>query len=539
MTESSLRLSVIVPAKDAEATIADCLQALSNQSGFRLGSDYEIILVDDGSQDKTGQIAAALGIQVIRQPNAGPAAARNTGVQHASGDLIFFTDADCIPTQDWLACMLEPFDNTEVMGVKGAYLCNENKLVARFVQQEFEYKYQALAKLPNIDFIDTYSAAYRKSIFLENGGFDARFPVPSVEDQEFSFRLARKGYRLEFQSTARVYHRHDLDLGQYIRRKWGIGYWKAFMLRWLPEKTLSDSYTPASQRFQILLLAILLLSLVISVFYQPFLWIALAGFVMFLISAIPFLRLIWDKDRGITAASIPLLFIRAAALGFGLLTGYLFPPRLKIPSRSGLTFFERFFKRLLDIVAAVFALILLSPLLLVAGLLIRLDSPGKAIFSQERIGENGKPFRIYKLRTMVINAQQELQQVLDQNNIKLDQPVFKIQHDPRVTRVGRFLRRWSLDEIPQFWNILRGEMSLVGPRPEESWVVALYNDDQRQRLAVKPGLTGPMQVGGRGDLDMDSRLSIELDYIQNYTFWLDLKIIWKTIAVIFSGKGAY
>lgn len=292
MTESSLRLSVIVPAKDAEATIADCLQALSNQSGFRLGSDYEIILVDDGSQDKTGQIAAALGIQVIRQPNAGPAAARNTGVQHASGDLIFFTDADCIPTQDWLACMLEPFDNTEVMGVKGAYLCNENKLVARFVQQEFEYKYQALAKLPNIDFIDTYSAAYRKSIFLENGGFDARFPVPSVEDQEFSFRLARKGYRLEFQSTARVYHRHDLDLGQYIRRKWGIGYWKAFMLRWLPEKTLSDSYTPASQRFQILLLAILLLSLVISVFYQPFLWIALAGFVMFLISAIPFLRLI-------------------------------------------------------------------------------------------------------------------------------------------------------------------------------------------------------------------------------------------------------
>jgi lipopolysaccharide/colanic/teichoic acid biosynthesis glycosyltransferase len=168
-----------------------------------------------------------------------------------------------------------------------------------------------------------------------------------------------------------------------------------------------------------------------------------------------------------------------------------------------------------------------------------MDSPGKAIFTQERIGENGKPFRIYKLRTMVVNAQQELQKLLDQNNIKLDQPVFKIQDDPRVTRVGRFLRRWSLDEIPQFWNILRGEMSLVGPRPEESWVVAMYNDRQRQRLVVKPGLTGPMQVSGRGDLDFETRLSIELDYIQNYTFWLDLKIIWKTFGVIFTGRGAY
>ncbi len=539
MTKTTLKVSVIIPARDAEDTIADCLHALLNQRGFHLGNDYEIILVDDGSQDKTAKIAEELGIEVVRQSNAGPAAARNTGVEHAVGDLVCFTDADCIPTQDWLACMLEPFANPDVMGVKGAYLCTEDKLVPRFVQQEFEYKYQALATLPTIDFIDTYSAAYRKSIFLENGGFDTRFPVPSVEDQEFSFRLARKGYRLAFQPTARVYHRHDLNLGQYMRRKWGIGYWKAFMLRWLPEKTLSDSYTPASQRLQILLTAIMLLSLGFSPFYQPFIWITLAGFLLFLISAIPFLRLIWEKDRGITAASIPLLFIRAAALGFGLLAGFLFPPRLKIPSRSGLTFIERFFKRLLDIIAAMLALILLSPILLVTSLLIRLDSPGKAIFTQERIGENGKPFRIYKLRTMVVNAQQELQKVLDQNNIKLDQPVFKIQNDPRVTSVGRFLRRWSLDELPQFWNILRGEMSLVGPRPEESWVVAMYNDHQRQRLAVKPGLTGPMQVSGRGDLDMDSRLSIELDYIQNYTFWSDLKIVWKTIGVIFSGKGAY
>ncbi len=171
--------------------------------------------------------------------------------------------------------------------------------------------------------------------------------------------------------------------------------------------------------------------------------------------------------------------------------------------------------------------------------MIKLDSPGKIIFAQDRIGENGKPFRIYKLRTMVSDAQEKLAEVLQQNNVQFDQPVFKIHNDPRVTRVGRFLRRWSLDEIPQFWNILRGEMSLVGPRPEESWVVAMYNDHQRQRLVVKPGLTGPMQVSGRGDLDFENRLAIELDYIQHYTFWLDLKIIFQTLQTVISGKGAY
>ncbi|MBW6474717.1 MAG: sugar transferase, partial [Anaerolineaceae bacterium] len=435
--------------------------------------------------------------------------------------------------------MVAPFANPEVVGVKGAYLCREKQLVPRFVQQEFEYKYQTLAKLPKIDFIDTYSAAYRKSIFLENGGFDPRFPVPSVEDQEFSFRLARKGYHLAFQPTAKVYHRHDLDLWQYIRRKWGIGYWKAFMLRWLPEKTLSDSYTPASQRAQILLTAILLLALAGSIFYPPLLWLALAAFLIFLGSALSFLKLIRDRDQRILLPAVPLLFARSAALGFGLLAGLLFPPRLKVPLRAGLTFIERLAKRLLDMIASIAGLILFSPILLVAGILIRLDSPGKAIFSQERIGENGKPFRIYKLRTMLVDAQEKLQQALEQNNIQLDQPAFKIPHDQRVTRVGRFLRRWSLDEIPQFWNILRGEMSLVGPRPEESWVVALYNDHQRQRLALKPGLTGPMQVSGRGDLDLESRLTFELDYIQHYTFWLDLKIIWKSLGVIISGKGAY
>jgi len=222
MTVMTPKLSVIIPARDSARTIQACLEALLLQQGYIFGQDYEVILVDDGSQDNTAQIAEQLGVRVICQPNAGPATARNTGVEHARGELIFFTDSDCIPNSDWLSRMAAPFADPTVVGVKGTYLCEEKNAVARFVQQEFEYKYRSLEKLTRIDFIDTYSAAYRKSIFIENGGFDARFPVPSVEDQEFSFRLSRKGYHLVFQPSAHVYHRHDLNLKQYIQRKWGI-----------------------------------------------------------------------------------------------------------------------------------------------------------------------------------------------------------------------------------------------------------------------------------------------------------------------------
>jgi len=194
-------------------------------------------------------------------------------------------------------------------------------------------------------------------------------------------------------------------------------------------------------------------------------------------------------------------------------------------------------KRILDIIVSVVGLLLTAPILFIACLAIKLDSPGPAFFSQERIGLNGKPFRMVKLRTMVMGAERQLVQVLAAN--PLQGPVFKIPNDPRVTRVGRFLRRWSLDELPQFWNVLRGEMSLVGPRPEESWVVAQYDDQQRSRLMVKPGLTGPMQVSGRGDLDMDARLKLELDYIHNYSISDDLKILIKSLPAIISGKGAY
>ena len=529
-------ISVIIPAKDAADTIANCLRAVFSQR--YVGTDYEVIVVDDGSTDNTPEIAKRLGARVIHQDNAGPAAARNAGADAAHGEILAFTDADCVPSPEWLLHLTGPFRDAQVIGTKGTYRTNQSKYVPRFVQQEYEFKYQRMSRQESIDFIDTYSAAYRRDVFLENGGFETAFAVPSVEDQEFSFRLARKGYRLVFAPKAVVLHQHDNDMGEYVRRKFGIGYWKAFMLRWLPEKTFKDSHTPGSLRWQILFLALTLgIAAIVGIVWPPGWWLIFVGLAAFYLTALPFLGHIRWEDPDILLISPLMLILRAGALGFGLVKGFLIPPRTRPREYTGLSFPKRFLKRGLDILGALLGLVFFSPVLVIAAVAIKLDSSGPVIFSQERAGENGVPFRVFKLRTMFLGSEGRVNEILDRNS--LEGPVYKIPNDPRVTRVGRFLRRWSFDEIPQFWNVLRGEMSLVGPRPEETWVVSQYNDQQRQRLAVKPGLTGPMQVGGRGELDMDERLALELDYINNYSVWKDLSIIFRTIPAVISGKGAF
>jgi lipopolysaccharide/colanic/teichoic acid biosynthesis glycosyltransferase len=191
----------------------------------------------------------------------------------------------------------------------------------------------------------------------------------------------------------------------------------------------------------------------------------------------------------------------------------------------------------MDVVVAMIALLLSLPLMVLAAILIRLDSPGPILFVQQRVGLCGTTFWVYKFRTMVVGAEELLPQLVDV--AELDEPVFKIPDDPRVTPVGRCLRRWSLDELPQLFNVLKGEMSLVGPRPEEVQVVLHYNDFHRTRLLAKPGITGPVQVNGRGDLSLSARVQLEIDYIQNYSFAKDLLILLKTIPVVVRGNGSY
>ncbi len=194
-------------------------------------------------------------------------------------------------------------------------------------------------------------------------------------------------------------------------------------------------------------------------------------------------------------------------------------------------------KRSLDFAFSALVLALLLPLLVGISLLILIDSGRPILFRQKRAGKEGKSFTMLKFRTMVVDAEDRLKELIDLE--KLDQPAFKIPDDPRVTRAGRVLRRLSLDELPQFVNVLRGDMSLVGPRPEEEAVVALYDERQRARLAVKPGLTGPMQVYGRGDLTFEERLAMERDYLDNLSVISDLAILLRTPSAMIRGDGAY
>jgi exopolysaccharide biosynthesis polyprenyl glycosylphosphotransferase len=194
-------------------------------------------------------------------------------------------------------------------------------------------------------------------------------------------------------------------------------------------------------------------------------------------------------------------------------------------------------KRGADVVAASAALVLTAPLLLLTALAIRLTSPGGVLYVQERAGIDGRPFRMLKFRTMVRDADARVDEVVELG--ALADPMFKVRDDPRVTPVGRFLRRWSIDELPQLVNVLRGDMSLVGPRPEQVDLVARYRPEHRFRLQVRPGMTGPMQVFGRGDLEFDERLAVEREYIENVSLARDLRILLMTIPVVASGRGAF
>ena len=211
-------------------------------------------------------------------------------------------------------------------------------------------------------------------------------------------------------------------------------------------------------------------------------------------------------------------------------------PNRQIGNRATITGMNYIIKRMLDIIGSLFGLLIFFLLGPCIALAIKIDSNGPVIFKQKRVGQEGRPFTIYKFRSMHANAEAELANLIDFST--LNEPVFKLEDDPRLTKVGRILRRWSLDELPQFLNVLKGEMSLVGPRPEEERIVAYYNDWHRRRLAVKPGITGPMQVNGRGDLPLDVRVQLEIDYIQNYSVWRDIVILFRTVPVVAEGIGA-
>jgi lipopolysaccharide/colanic/teichoic acid biosynthesis glycosyltransferase len=196
------------------------------------------------------------------------------------------------------------------------------------------------------------------------------------------------------------------------------------------------------------------------------------------------------------------------------------------------------FKRALDLIVAGCALLMLSPIFLATALLIKLEDGGPIFFLQKRVGLHGRLFGMLKFRSMVLNAEKLKDQLLAQNEMK-GGILFKMKNDPRITRIGRFIRKYSIDELPQFWNVLVGEMSLVGPRPAVPREVQHYLVEDRLRLFAKPGLTCFWQVGGRSGIDFDGQVRLDVAYIHSESMWLDLGLLFKTLPAVLKGEGAF
>lgn len=196
-------------------------------------------------------------------------------------------------------------------------------------------------------------------------------------------------------------------------------------------------------------------------------------------------------------------------------------------------------KRVIDIVASAGALIALSPIYALTAVLIKLEDRGPIFFNQERIGYRGTRFHMWKFRSMCVNADQIKDQLLAENEHGSDTVTFKMKHDPRITRVGRFIRKYSIDELPQFWNVFCGEMSIVGPRPCVPREVVMYTVEDRARLLAKPGLTCLWQVAGRADIDFAGQVRLDVQYIRSESVWLDIKLLFMTVPAVLLGKGAY
>jgi uncharacterized protein (TIRG00374 family) len=319
---SSLSVSVVIPAYNSADTLPACLHALQAQT---FSPDrYEVIVVDDGSTDDTARVAHDLGAQIISQPNAGQAAARNRGARAARGDVLLFTDADCAPAPDWIERMMAVFVDPDVAGAKGVYRTQQRELVARFVQVEYEDKCDRMRAGETIDFVDTYSAGYRRDVFWSVGGFDESFRID--EDQELSFRLAKAGHRLVFVPDAQVSHVHVGTLRKYADRKFRIGYWKVRVVHAHPEKLIRDSHTPQVLKLQIGLAAVGAVLILGGVFVKG-LWLAgLVAWAVFLASGLPFTIKVLRRDPPVVLVTPLMLFVRAWALGLGFLWGLVRPP---------------------------------------------------------------------------------------------------------------------------------------------------------------------------------------------------------------------
>jgi GT2 family glycosyltransferase len=309
--------SVVIPARNAGQTVGETILGALSQSVPR--ELYEVIVIDDGSSDHTAVIARKAGVKVVPQPPLGLAAARNTGARAARGELVVFLDPDCVPQLEWLAQMIAPFDDSRVVGVKGAYVTQEETLVSRLIQADFDEQYRRLGRYKSIDVVDGYSAAFRRSVFLAAGGFDTTFA--SGYDVELSYRLNKSGQRLVFAPKACVYHYHGETLRPFLERALRDGLWRSLVYARHPDKPRVDGKIASEFRTQLPLAGLTVASLVLGARWRRFLPFAGLCAATFATSAVP---TAWRSRRAGTDVvfTFPgLHFVRVLALGIGMTIG--------------------------------------------------------------------------------------------------------------------------------------------------------------------------------------------------------------------------
>jgi cellulose synthase/poly-beta-1,6-N-acetylglucosamine synthase-like glycosyltransferase len=326
-------VSVVIPTFNGHSRIGSCLDALLSQSH----RDIQIIVVDDGSTDDTADVIRRYeGVLFLRQNNSGPAAARNRGAAEATGTIILFTDDDCVPVPSWVEAMLQPFADPEVIGVKGAYRTRQRRLVARFVQIEYEDRYRMMSRFQYIDFVDTYSAGFRRDPFLKMTGYDTSFPLACAEDIELSYRMSARGWKMKFSPEAVVYHTHPDSLWRYLRKKYKFAFWRVLALRKNPAKGVRDSHTPQLMKVQLLFLPALIVAMVTDLTLHPAFSAALIVLAAFALTTIPFTLRAMAKDSEVGLLSPLMLAMRSCAQCLGVIAGSVHAWRKasKVPAKA-------------------------------------------------------------------------------------------------------------------------------------------------------------------------------------------------------------
>ena len=307
-------ISIVIPALHAEKVIGACLDGLLTQKP----DDCEIIVVaDDESREAICALAEPRGARVLT-PNRGAAAARNLGAENARGDIVLFIDADCVSEKNWLQAMLAPFTDAEIVGACGMKQTKQRRIVPRFIQMEFDYRYDNERQRRYIDFVDSGTAAYRRKVFLQCKGFDTR--LSDAEDVDLSYRLSERGYKMAFVADAIVYHHHPESLFEYLRRKFEYASWRARVYARYPRKLASDSRTPQTQKAQGALVGLLALSLVAVIVWRDALWLTALTAIVFALTTLPFVARYFKRDPLVAMLS-PLftaLSAFAGLLGLGL-----------------------------------------------------------------------------------------------------------------------------------------------------------------------------------------------------------------------------